>query len=64
MFQLSPKWNVKEIKKQVAPKIGMKAEEFSIIFAGKCLSDSLLLEVRWKVRLLYLFQIIPFKFKF
>ena len=45
LFQLSPKWNVREIKKKVAPKIGMKPEEFSIIFAGKCLSDSLFLEV-------------------
>lgn len=45
LMQLNPKWTVEDIKKFVAPKIGMKAEECSIIFAGKSLSDSLLLEV-------------------
>ncbi|XP_050532589.1 E3 ubiquitin-protein ligase parkin [Daktulosphaira vitifoliae] len=41
---LDPKWEVKDMKEFVAPKLGMAAEELMIIFAGKELHDSELLE--------------------
>ena len=38
-------WDVARIKKYIAPKVGLKVEEISIILAGKSLADNLLLEV-------------------
>ena len=45
LTELSLKWSVAEIKKYVAPRVGLLADEISIIFAGKSLNDTLLLEV-------------------
>lgn len=45
MTELNLKWSVAQIKNYVAPKVGLLADEISIIFAGKSLNDSLLLEV-------------------
>uniref|UniRef100_A0A2S2P2U5 E3 ubiquitin-protein ligase parkin n=1 Tax=Schizaphis graminum TaxID=13262 RepID=A0A2S2P2U5_SCHGA len=41
---LDPKWEVRDVKEFVAPKLGMTPEELIIIFAGKELQDSELLE--------------------
>ncbi|VVC31989.1 E3 ubiquitin-protein ligase parkin,Ubiquitin-related domain,IBR domain,Ubiquitin domain [Cinara cedri] len=41
---LDPKWEVRDVKEFVAPKLGMIPEELTIIFAGKELHDSELLE--------------------
>ncbi|XP_050428730.1 E3 ubiquitin-protein ligase parkin [Adelges cooleyi] len=41
---LDPKWEVRDVKEFVAPKLGMTPEEVMIIFAGKELHDSELLE--------------------
>ena len=45
LTELNLKWSVAQIKNYVAPKVGLLADEISIIFAGKSLNDSLLLEV-------------------
>ena len=45
LIQMSPMWDVARIKKYIAPKVGLKVEEISIILAGKSLADNLLLEV-------------------
>lgn len=45
LVEMSTKWDVAKIKKFIEKKVGLKAEEISIILAGKSLADSLLLEV-------------------
>lgn len=45
LVEMSPDWDVARIKKFIAPKVGLKVDEISIILAGKSLADSLLLEV-------------------
>lgn len=45
LIEMSPRWDVARIKKFIAPKVGLKVEEISIILAGKSLADNLLLEV-------------------
>lgn len=42
---LDPKWDIKDVKEHVAPKLGLQPEEVKIIFAGKELSDSITLAV-------------------
>jgi hypothetical protein len=42
---MSRDWDVARIKKFIAPKVGLKVEDISIILAGKSLADDLLLEV-------------------
>jgi parkin len=42
---LDPKMDIKDVKELVAPKIGMQPEEVKIIFAGKELLDSTIIEV-------------------
>lgn len=37
---LDPKWDIKNVKEIVAPRLGLQPEEVKIIFAGKELSDS------------------------
>ncbi|CAH0753870.1 unnamed protein product [Bemisia tabaci] len=41
---LDPKWDIKNVKEVVAPRLGLEPEEVKIIFAGKELPDSVLLE--------------------
>lgn len=43
-IDLDPKWEVKNVKEIVAAKLGMKPEEVKIIFAGKELHDSIVIE--------------------
>jgi hypothetical protein len=45
LIEMSRDWDVARIKKFIAPKVGLKVEEISIILAGKSLADNLLLEV-------------------
>lgn len=45
LIDMSPQWDVARIKKFIAPKLGLKVEDISIILAGKSLADHLLLEV-------------------
>ena len=45
LIELNPKWDISQVKKHVAPIIGLKSDSISIIFAGKDLADNLLLEV-------------------
>ena len=42
---LDPKWDIKNVKEIVAEKMGMPAEEIKIIFAGKELHNSTIIEV-------------------
>lgn len=42
---LDPKWDIKNVKEVVAPKLGLTPEEVKIIFAGKELDDSTVVEV-------------------
>lgn len=41
---LDPKWDIKNVKEVVAPKLGLTPEEVKIIFAGKELDDSTVVE--------------------
>lgn len=43
--ELNPKWDIKNLKKIVAPKMGMAPEDIKIIFAGKELHNSIIIEV-------------------
>jgi parkin len=42
---LDPKMDIKDVKELVAPKLGLQPEEVKIIFAGKELLDSTVIEV-------------------
>lgn len=42
---LDPKWDVKNVKEVIAPKLGLPPDELKIIFAGKELEDSIIIEV-------------------
>lgn len=42
---LDPKWYIKDVKELVAPRLGLSPEEVKIIFAGKELHDSIVIEV-------------------
>ncbi|XP_054260838.1 E3 ubiquitin-protein ligase parkin-like isoform X1 [Macrosteles quadrilineatus] len=41
---LDPKWDVKNVKEVIAPKLGLPPDELKIIFAGKELEDSIIIE--------------------
>lgn len=43
---LDPKWDIKTVKENVAPQLGLEPEEVKIIFAGKELCDTTVIEVR------------------
>lgn len=42
---LDPKWDIKNVKEFVAPKFGLAPDDMKIIFAGKELLDSTVIEV-------------------
>ncbi|XP_014488495.1 PREDICTED: E3 ubiquitin-protein ligase parkin [Dinoponera quadriceps] len=42
--ELNPKWDIKNLKEIVAPKMGMAPEDIKIIFAGKELHNSIIIE--------------------
>lgn len=44
---LDPKWDIKTVKENVAPQLGLEPEEVKIIFAGKELCDETIIEVRF-----------------
>lgn len=44
--ELNRKWDIKEVKKFVAPQLGLLPDEVKIIFAGKELGDSIIIEVK------------------
>lgn len=44
---LNPNWDIKDVKEFVAPQLGLQPNEMKIIFAGKELSDTTKLEVRY-----------------
>lgn len=44
--ELDPKWDIKNLKEIVAPRMGIEPENIKIIFAGKELHDSIIIEVR------------------
>lgn len=43
---LNPKWDIKNVKEIVAPQLGISPEDIKIIFAGKELHDSTIIEAR------------------
>lgn len=45
-LDLDPKWDIKNVKEIVAPKLGLQPDEVKIIFAGKELSDTTTIEVK------------------
>ena len=42
---LDPKWDIREVKEILAPQMGMPPEDIKIIFAGKELHNSTIIEV-------------------
>ena len=42
---LDPKWDIKNVKEVVGPKLGLPPEDVKIILAGKELDDSIIIEV-------------------
>lgn len=44
--ELDPKWDIKNLKEIVAPRMGIAPENIKIIFAGKELHNSTIIEVR------------------
>lgn len=47
---LNPKWDIKNVKEFVAPQLGLQPDEVKIIFAGKELGDTIVIEVRCLLR--------------
>lgn len=45
--ELDPKWDIRTLKERIAPKLGLAPEDVKIIFAGKELMDSIVIEVRY-----------------
>jgi len=43
--ELDPKWDIKNLKEIVAPQMGIAPEDIKIIFAGKELHNSIIIEV-------------------
>lgn len=43
---LDPKWDIKNVKEIVAPQMGVSPEDVKIIFAGKELHNSTIIEVK------------------
>lgn len=43
--ELDPKWDIKDLKRIVAPRMGIAPENIKIIFAGKELHNSTIIEV-------------------
>jgi len=43
--ELNPKWDIRSIKEKIAPKLGLTADDVKIIFAGRELLDSTVIEV-------------------
>lgn len=50
---LDPKWDIGEVKEILAPQMGMPPEDIKIIFAGKELHNSTIIEVNTKPTNLY-----------
>lgn len=46
-IDLDPKWDIRRLKENIAPKLGLSPEDVKIIFAGKELMDSIVIEVRF-----------------
>lgn len=42
---LDPKWDIRNVKEIVAPKMGISPDDIKIIFAGKELHNSTIIEV-------------------
>lgn len=42
---LDPKWDIKNVKEVIGPRLGLDPDEMKIIFAGKELCDSTVIEV-------------------
>lgn len=43
-IDIDPKWDIKNVKEIISPKIGLPPEDMEIIFAGKVLDDSTVIE--------------------
>lgn len=48
--ELDPKWDIKNLKEIVAPRMGIAPEDVKIIFAGKELHNSTIIEVSQVIR--------------
>lgn len=44
-IELDTKWDIKNVKELVAPRLGLQPDEVKIIFAGKELEDSTIIGV-------------------
>lgn len=51
---LDPKWDIRNVKEIVAPKMGISPEDIKIIFAGKELHNSTIIEVKELFHLFYM----------
>lgn len=49
LVELDPKWDIRSLKERVAPKLGLAPEDVKIIFAGKELMDSIVIEVNYSL---------------
>lgn len=45
-IELDPKWDIRNLKERIAPKLDLSPDDIKIIFAGKELMDSIVIEVR------------------
>lgn len=52
-LELDPKWDISEVKKMVAPKMGLQPGELKVIFAGKELSDDVIIGNKTDINLLH-----------
>lgn len=43
--ELDPKWDIRNLKGKIAPKLGLSPDDIKIIFAGKELMDCIVIEV-------------------
>lgn len=57
--ELDPKWDIKNLKEIVAPQMGIAPEDIKIIFAGKELHNSIIIEVSLLIYICVYFCIHP-----
>lgn len=48
-LDLDPKWDIKNVKEIVGPQLGISPNDIKIIFAGKELLDTTVIEVRYHI---------------
>ena len=60
--ELDPKWDIRTLKERIAPKLGLTPEDVKIIFAGKELMDSIVIEVWYVLKYFFLDDFLDLSF--